>query len=248
MADRFASPSRDPGAVRAPEVYTRQATGLVRQVSLLNQIVFNATSTNPLGLGLVFYVSVFILFPRSNVYVALILGGFASAFVWASYALLAAAVPRVGGEYAFNSRVLPPWLALGGNLCAFVAGVSAVPLFGYLTATLGIAPALAVIGSISDSNTFNRWSTYFTADHHLVILGTIIVSMLIISVLAALGTRVIMRVITVLIIIASIGFVIDIVILLATGHSSFIKTINDTFGAGTYHKVIEKGRAQGLYP
>ena len=54
------------------QVFSRNATGLVRQVSLPQQIVFNLASSNALGLGLVFFLSVVVLFPKANIYIALL--------------------------------------------------------------------------------------------------------------------------------------------------------------------------------
>ena len=47
-------------------IFSRNATGLVRQVSLPQQIVFNLASSNALGLGLVFFLSVVVLFPEAR--------------------------------------------------------------------------------------------------------------------------------------------------------------------------------------
>ena len=88
-------------------IFSRTATGLVRQVSLLQQIVFNLASSNALGLGLVFFLSVVVLFPKANIYVAMIIAGIGVFFVWTTFALLTSAIPRVGGDYTINSRVIP---------------------------------------------------------------------------------------------------------------------------------------------
>lgn len=53
-------------------IFSRNATGLVRQVSLFQMFIYNATSTNPLGLGLISFMFALILFPRANPYITLI--------------------------------------------------------------------------------------------------------------------------------------------------------------------------------
>jgi hypothetical protein len=45
-------------------LFSRKATGLVRDVSLLQMVVFNAVSTNPLGQGLVSFTIALVVFPR----------------------------------------------------------------------------------------------------------------------------------------------------------------------------------------
>jgi amino acid transporter len=246
MSDSAAVPSATPGA--AVPVFTRTATGLVRQVSLLNQIVFNLAASNALGLGLVFFLAVVVLFPRANIYIALLIAGAGSFFVWTTFALLTAAIPRIGGDFTINSRVLPPWLSLGGNIGGFMSGIFGVPIFGYFMATLALSPALAVIGGVSDSSTLTRWSTYFSTSHRNVVFITTLVVVAVMSVLAYLGTRVIMRISTVLLLIAAAGFFVDMVILLFTSHSHFVNSVNSVAGAGAYEKTVKAGASSGLYP
>ena len=232
----------------AVPIFSRTATGLVRQVSLLQQIVFNLASSNALGLGLVFFLSVVVLFPRANIYIAMLIAGFGSFFVWTTFALLTSAIPRVGGDYTINSRVLPPWLALGGNIGSFMGGLFGVPIFGYFMATLALSPALAVVGGVSDSSTLTRWSTYFSTSHKNVVFITTLGIVAIVSLLSYLGTRLVMRVATVMVVIAAAGFFVDMLILLFTSHSHFVNSVNSVAGPGAYEKTLKAGASSGAYP
>jgi amino acid transporter len=232
----------------AVPIFSRTATGLVRQVSLLQQIVFNLASSNALGLGLVFFLSVVVLFPRANIYIAMLIAGFGSFFVWTTFALLTSAIPRVGGDYTINSRVLPPWLALGGNIGSFMGGLFGVPIFGYFMATLALSPALAVVGGVSDSSTLTRWSTYFSTSHKNVVFITTLCVVALVSLLSYLGTRLVMRVATVMVVIAAVGFFVDMLILLFTSHSHFVNSVNSVAGPGAYEKTLKAGASSGAYP
>jgi amino acid transporter len=228
-------------------IFSRTATGLVRQVSLLQQIVFNLASSNALGQGLVFFLSVVVLFPSANIYVALAIAAGASFFVWTTFGLLAGAIPRIGGDYTINSRVLPPWLALGGNIGSFMGGMFGVPIFGYFMATFALSPALTVIGGVTGSDTITKWGTWFAADHKTVVFVTSLVVVALMSLLAYFGTRLVMKVCTWLVIIAAAGFFIDLLILLFTSHDSFVRHVNDVAGPDAYAKTVAKGDAS-LYP
>ena len=228
-------------------IFSRTATGLVRQVSLFQQIVFNLASSNALGQGLVFFLSVVVLFPRANIYVALGVAAFASFFVWTTFGLLSGAIPRIGGDYTINSRVLPPWLALGGNIGSFMGGLFGVPIFGYFMATFALSPALGVIGGVTGNDTVTKWSTYFAADHKTAVFLVTLGVIALMSGLAYLGTRLIMKVCTWLVLIAATGFLIDVVILLFTSHDSFVRHVDQVAGAGAYEKTIAAGDAN-LYP
>ncbi len=229
-------------------IFSRTATGLVRQVSLLQQIVFNLASSNALGLGLVFFLSVVVLFPRANIYIAMLIAGIGSFFVWTTFALLTSAIPRVGGDYTINSRVLPPWLALGGNIGSFMGGLFGVPIFGYFMATLALSPALAVVGGVSDSSTLTRWSTYFSTSHKNVVFITTLGIVALVSLLSYLGTRLVMRVATIMVVIAAAGFFVDMLILLFTSHSHFVNSVNSVAGPGAYEKTLKAGASSGAYP
>ncbi len=242
----------EPGAARPGEqeqipIFSRTATGLVRQVSLLQQIVFNLASSNALGQGLVFFLAVVVLFPAANIYVALLIAAGMSFFVWTTFGLLASAIPRIGGDYTINSRILPPWLALGGNIGSFMGGIFGVPIFGYFMATFALSPALAVIGGVTGSDTVTKWSTYFAADHKTTVFVTTLVIVAIMSVLAYLGTRLVLKVCTWLVIIAAAGFFIDLLILLFTSHDSFVRHVDAVAGAGAYDKTVAAGDP-ALYP
>jgi amino acid transporter len=246
MSDSAAVPPAS--TAEAVPAFTRTATGLVRQVSLLQQIVFNLAASNALGLGLVFFLSVVVLFPRANIYIAFLIAGAGSFFVWTTFALLTAAIPRIGGDFTINSRVLPPWLALGGNIGGFMSGIFGVPIFGYFMSTLALSPALAVLGGVSNSPTLTRWSTYFSASHHNVVFVTTLVVAAVMSLLSYLGTRVIMRVSTVMLLIAAAGFLVDILILLFTSHGHFVNSVNSVAGPDAYEKTVKAGASSGAYP
>ena len=72
--------------------------------------------------------------------------------------------------------------------------------------------------------------------------------MLLISTLAAFGTRIVTRVMTVLFLIALFGWIVSMVLLLFTSASSFMHTVNDVAGTGAYQKTVAAGAKQGLYP
>jgi APA family basic amino acid/polyamine antiporter len=244
-SDAAAAPQQQP--TEQVPIFSRKATGLVRQVSMLQQIVFNLASSNALGQGLVFFLAVVVLFPSANIYVALIIAAVMSFFVWTTFGLLSGAIPRIGGDYTINSRVLPPWLALGGNVGSFMGGIFGVPIFGYFMATFALSPALGVIGGVTGSDTITKWSGYFAADHKTTVFITTLVVIAIMSALAWRGTRLIMRVCTVLVMIAAAGFLIDILILLFTSHDSFVRDVDKVAGAGAFDKTVAAGD-KSLYP
>jgi amino acid transporter len=245
------------GGMKAPNVsgetarlpiFSRNTTGLVRNVSLVNMVAFNASSTNPLGLGLLYYAFGLVLFPHGNPYIALLIAGVACFFVWLTFALFSAAMPSIGGDYTINTRVLPPWLALSGNVGMFLNGLSGAPIFAYWFVTQAISPVLSVIGTVTHSSTIENWGNDFSAAHHTTVFLVATAAVVLISVLAIRGTRLTMRLLTWSILIATAGLAVDVVILLFTSNASFIATVNSQVGAGAYQQAVAAGASAGLYP
>ena len=145
-----------PRAAQVP-IFSRTATGLVRQVSLFQQIVFNLASSNALGQGLVFFLSVVVLFPRANIYIALL--------DRRGHELLRvddvrAAQRRRSRASAATTRSTRACCRPGSRSAAtsasFMGGLFGVPIFGYFMATLALSPALAVIGGVTGSSTLDQ--------------------------------------------------------------------------------------------
>src|SRR5256886_10032417 len=93
------------------KVFLRNATGLLREVSLLDAFIMNTFGMN-IAVGAVFlFLQAPANFPNGNMLVAVIIGTLLMAFtlLWV-YSTFAASMPRSGGDYVFVSRVLHPFL------------------------------------------------------------------------------------------------------------------------------------------
>ncbi|MDT7563653.1 MAG: basic amino acid/polyamine antiporter, family, partial [Pseudonocardiales bacterium] len=99
------------GRAKQPQVFVRNSTGLVREVSLRDALAFNSLGMN-VGVGLVFLLVQGIgFFPNGSAVLSVLLGTLATAFTATYvYAEFAAAIPRSGGDYVFVSRTLHPFL------------------------------------------------------------------------------------------------------------------------------------------
>jgi APA family basic amino acid/polyamine antiporter len=228
-----------PPAPAIPASYARKSTGLVRQIGIGGQSIFSA-SGSPLGVTLVLALFAFTLFPRSNFFIAMAIALVAGLFAWVTFALLSSMMPRVGGDYAFVSRILNPALGLGSNLAFFFGSMMASGLWCYWVAEQGLSPAFSVIGAVTHSTGLTELGASFGPEHHVNCFLVAAGALILMSVLSALGTKVAFRVITVLFVIAAAGFLVDILILAFTSHSSFVSKINHLGGAGSYAKTIGK--------
>jgi amino acid transporter len=143
--------NKDSSAVEGSQgkMFLRNATGLIREVSLLDAFIMNTFGMN-IAVGAVFlFLQAPVFFPHGNMLLAVIIGTLVMAFtlLWV-YATFAAAMPRSGGDYVFVSRVIHPffgWLlgwSQGMWLIFFWIGFNA-----WFALTFAVPVALSTIGA-----------------------------------------------------------------------------------------------------
>jgi APA family basic amino acid/polyamine antiporter len=101
----------------APTLFLRKATGLVKGWSKFDAFLYSFMSVNFVTLGLFFALAVLGYVPTGQVLPALLISGVFITFLVITYAQLISVMPRAGGDYVWQSRVL------GGGI-AFVLAVT----------------------------------------------------------------------------------------------------------------------------
>jgi APA family basic amino acid/polyamine antiporter len=101
----------------APTLFLRKATGLVKGWSKFDAFLYSFMSVNFVTLGLFFALSVLAFVPAGQVLPALLISAVFVTFLVITYAGLISVMPRAGGDYVWQSRVL------GGGI-AFVLAVT----------------------------------------------------------------------------------------------------------------------------
>jgi amino acid transporter len=146
--------SKASSAMSEGGMFLRNATGLIREVSVLDAFIMNTFGMN-IAVGAVFlFLQAPADFPQGNMLVAVIIGTLLMAFtlLWV-YSTFAAAMPRSGGDYVFVSRTLHPFLGwlLGWSqgmwLIFFWIGFNA-----WFALTFAVPVALSTIGAATGQN------------------------------------------------------------------------------------------------
>ncbi len=101
----------------APGLFLRKATGLVKGWSRFDAFLYSFMSVNLVTLGIYYALSVLAFVPDGQVLPAVIISGVFVTFLVVTYAGLISAMPKAGGDYVWQSRVL------GGGI-AFVLAVT----------------------------------------------------------------------------------------------------------------------------
>jgi len=157
------------GATQAPGLFTRKATGLVREGRTRDALFYNLLWSS-VALTFAFYWLFAAFYPGSNPLLTFLIAaalGLPGAFL---YAMLSQLMPRTGGDYVFNSRSLHPAIGFAGNFSysfwlAVVIGVYTTYIASYGLGAFGrmMAGFGAGLGWLSFGNWFStHWGLFIT--------------------------------------------------------------------------------------
>jgi amino acid transporter len=159
------------GQPPAPGLFTRKATGLVREGRTRDALFYNLLWSS-VGLTFAFFWLFSAFYPGANALLSFLIAaalGLPGAFL---YAMLTQLMPRTGGDYVFNSRALHPSLGFAGNFSysfwlAVVIGVYTTYIAAYGFGALG--RTMAGFGAGHGWLSFGDW---FSTQWGLFITGT----------------------------------------------------------------------------
>jgi amino acid transporter len=209
----------DATASEKPTLFLRNATGLVRGWSVRDSLIYACLSTNVITLGLVEFAYQG-AFPSGQLLTAVLLSGVWVSFLVLAYSGLVVTIPRAGGDYVYQSRILPFGSGLGFVMAAtgwwFILWLWA-PIYGQVLAEEFFQPLWATLGSSSGAAWFGTSNGIF-----VVTLITIALA----GVLVSLGMAGYASVQKWCFLGGLIGFAIIVIILLVSSKAAFISSFN----------------------
>jgi APA family basic amino acid/polyamine antiporter len=159
----------------APGLFTRKATGLVREARTSDALFYNVMWAS-VALAFAFAWLLYgVSYVGSNMvlsfFIAAVLG-LPGAFV---YAMLAQIMPRTGGDYVFNSRSLHPSVGFAANFsfCFWLAVIYGV-YTTYMT-TYGFGAFGRMMAGFTGSGGWLDFGNWFSHPYALFITGTVAV-------------------------------------------------------------------------
>jgi amino acid transporter len=230
-------------------MFTRQATGLVREVSPVSQTIFNILPAVP---GVVLAISVFWIlaaFPGANIFAAFWLVSLIAILFALTFGFLSTAMPRSGGDYILVGRSLHPALGLASSLTLFLASMVSLAFVAIATVSVGIAPLLSIIGTVSGQSSWTSAATTISSQGWTLAISLVIV--LVAVVLNGIGMRRTMRAQNVLFGLATLGLVVSYAVMLFVPQSDFISAFNQyaqplTNNPDSYHHVLDVAVKNGV--
>ena len=200
-----------------PTLFLRKATGLVRGWSVRDSMIYACLSTNVVTLGMVEW-SYQSTFAQGSLLTSILISGVWVSFLVIAYTGLVVTIPRAGGDYVWQSRILGS--GIGFVLAAtgwwFILWLWA-PIYGSVLSEEFFQPIFATLGHPSQAAWF--------ASHNGVFVVTLI-TIVLAGILVSVGMAGYARVQKWCFIGGLVGFAIIVILLLATSRTSFINAFN----------------------
>ena len=230
-------------AASRPTLFLRNATGLVKAWSAYDAFIYSFMSVNLVTLGL-YGISFLYAVPDGNLLLGVLFTGVLVTFLVAVYAALVAAMPRTGGDYAWQSRVL------GGGI-AFVLAVTGwwfilwhwTPIYANILVVQFIAPIAATVGR-------NDLATWFTTPNGIFL--SCVITLAFVGVIVTLGMETYAKIQKVCFYGGLAGLAVMCLILLFASPSDFQAAFNreatSIFGAkaGAYQQTLQAAQKGGF--
>jgi basic amino acid/polyamine antiporter, APA family len=203
-----------------PTLFLRNATGLVRGWSVRDAIIYAVMATNFVTLGIYEFTFAGPAFPKGQFITSIVISAILVSFLVVAYTGLIVTIPRAGGDYVWQTRILP----FGGGV-GFVMAVTGwwfilwlwAPIYGNILSVQLFQPLWATLGSPSGAAWFGSKNGVF-----VVCLITIVIAGLLVS----LGMAGYARVQKWCFLGGLVAFAVVVILLLINSHSSFVSSFN----------------------
>jgi APA family basic amino acid/polyamine antiporter len=234
-----------------PALFTRKATGLVREGRTRDALFYNVMWSG-VTLTFAFFWLFTAAYPGANAILGMLFAaalGLPGAFL---YAMLTQVMPRSGGDYVFNSRALHPAIGFAANFsyCAWLT--LAFGLYTTLIASYGFGAFGRTMAGFTGSHGWLEFGEWFSTHWGLFISGVAI--LLIAGGLFAIGgTRLFFKVQVGAFVLFVVGAVLlPAIIGLVQSRSGFIANFNSyAANLGTPHaygKLVASAHKAGFAP
>lgn len=171
--DRSRAPGPAPDTTAAKPVITlRVAPTPRREWSRLDALLYNLMTMNlavmlamPVLAGLAF-------FPAGSLPGAILIAGVFCCAEAAVYVFLASSMPRSGGDYLFQSRLLSPGVATVFAFTGVVLGGALwMAIAGWFAAMVAVGPLLWAIGRLTDTPEVLSVASFIQSSHGVMLLS-----------------------------------------------------------------------------
>lgn len=186
-------------------IFTRQATGLTKQIGTLDTFVYNINNQN-IGIGVAF-ILLFVpgFYAGADMFQGVILAALIAIPMALVYAFFSSAIPRSGGDYVYISRTLHPLLGFmaSWNWVFWMTVYVGIPAAYF--AQYGLSGLFRSVGVATGNSGLVDTANSLVDPTVYLVIGTILIVFF--ATIFALGTRIYFRIQNVVFVIGMIGVV-----------------------------------------
>lgn len=211
-----------------PRIFLRKASGLIKTASLTDTLIYDIGVVSVgLGVGTMMYYGP-AFYPGGDLLLGCVIAGFMMGLICLGMISWSVTLPRSGGVYVFGSRSLPPFLAHAISFVEIFAWLFYCAIAAFWIVRLGIAPAFAMIGYLTGSESFAAMSAALYEPGWTFIVGSLI--LVLSSIILNMGMKAFLLSQKIVFALAMLGSLLLIIVLLTGSNAEFIETFNTMMG------------------
>lgn len=142
--------------------FSRTASGLTRDIAPVHHWIYNVFTLLILTGAAFFYLWAPGVFSGTNPILGLVVAAVAIVPIYTAYSMLGSAMPRAGGDYVFQSRILHPALGFTALFAMVVWLWYWLELSGFWISTMVFGPLFSLLGAYLDNPTFLDVAAWFS--------------------------------------------------------------------------------------
>jgi len=227
-----------------PTLFLRKASGLAREWSLFDAFAFQSW-LSPLIAGSYIFTYAYV-FPAGNLVIAIFLLLAFATFECLVYAMMVPTMPRVGGDYIWQSRILHP---LVGFVVMFVGWCIVlqmwIPIYDVVYVDQYYAPLAAMYGNVN--------LAYWLMGQNGIFV-TSIISTLVALAFCSFGMKAFAKLLRLFLYLSLAGAVVVMIVLPLYSHAAFVSGYNAFAhnvlgynGTNNYQDTISAAQKAGIY-
>jgi len=188
------------------------------------------------------------LFPGGDMVGSVTLGMILCIFNGLAYGLMAAAMPRSGGDYVWVSHVINPLLGFMISW-AFVLNVSfAIGMYAGMTSSYGVSATFVILGTLLNNSGMTEFGSTAATPNGIYAIGTFAIWISV--VIFIFGAKAIKWFLIGMFIPSILGIVAALVVFLGTSHETFVSQFNTLMASYTnspdsYNLILDTAREAG---
>ena len=229
-----------------PALFLRKATGLVRGWNVRDTIIYAVLATNFVTLGIYEFTFAQPPFPQGQLITAVIISGIWVSFLVIAYTGLIVTIPRAGGDYVWQTRILGS--GLGFVMAAtgwwFILWLWA-PIYGNILAVQLFEPLWATLKWTWP----NGGAAWFGTNNGIFVVTLITIALA--GLLVSIGMAGYAKVQRWCFIGGMIGFLVVVALLLFNSHATFVSSFNqeahNLFGVHNAYAATNAAAAKAGY-